>query len=88
MASEPVVDNQRVKKGDLLFCIDARPYQQAVERARSGLTNTVIVLKTIKSQYQSKPACYPDFRLMMFLCFVLLPPSLLYSKPQPKAAQA
>jgi multidrug efflux system membrane fusion protein len=32
-----VVDNQAVKKGDLLFVIDPRPYELAVKRARAEL---------------------------------------------------
>src|SRR5262245_11018538 len=33
----PVVDNQAVKRGDLLFVIDPRPYEFAVQRARAEL---------------------------------------------------
>jgi multidrug efflux system membrane fusion protein len=32
-------DGQQVKKGDVLFVIDPRPYQQAVERARGDLAS-------------------------------------------------
>src|SRR5713226_4841103 len=32
-----VTDNQAVKRGDLLFVIDPRPYQFAVQRARADL---------------------------------------------------
>src|SRR5436309_11481871 len=35
-----VRDNQMVKEGDLLFLIDPRPYQIALERARATLTLT------------------------------------------------
>jgi multidrug efflux system membrane fusion protein len=35
-----VKDNQFVKEGDLLFLIDPRPYQHAVERAKAGLSLT------------------------------------------------
>lgn len=51
-----VKENQHVNKGDLLFSVDARPYQLAVAQAESDLNNTLIDLKTIKSQYQSKLA--------------------------------
>src|ERR1700754_5005749 len=33
----PVHDNQAVKQGDLLFRIDPRPYQDALERSRASL---------------------------------------------------
>lgn len=56
VVSVPVVENQHVKKGDLLFSVDPRPFKLAVEQAQSDLNNTVIDLKTIKSQYQSKLA--------------------------------
>src|SRR5262249_58411004 len=35
-----VVDNQYVREGDLLFMIDARPYQARLERARAELALT------------------------------------------------
>jgi multidrug efflux system membrane fusion protein len=37
----PVVDNQRVAEGDLLFAIDCRPYQARLARARADLALTV-----------------------------------------------
>lgn len=51
-----VKENQHVNKGDLLFSVDPKPYELAVAQAKSDLNNTVIDLKTIKSQYQSKLA--------------------------------
>ena len=36
----PVRDNQQVAQGDLLFAIDARPYEIALERARAALALT------------------------------------------------
>jgi len=36
----PIHDNQQVKQGDLLFAIDARPYEIALERARATLALT------------------------------------------------
>jgi multidrug efflux system membrane fusion protein len=36
----PVRDNQRVTKGDVLFLIDSRPYEIALERARAALALT------------------------------------------------
>ncbi len=35
-----VADNQRVKAGDLLFAVDARPYEARLERARAELALT------------------------------------------------
>src|ERR1044072_2227377 len=35
-----VRDNQHVKEGDLLFLIDSRPYEIALERARAALALT------------------------------------------------
>lgn len=51
-----VIENQHVNKGDLLFSVDAKPYELAVAQAKSDLNNAVIDLNTIKSQYQSKLA--------------------------------
>lgn len=51
-----VQENQHVNKGDLLFSVDAKPYELAVAQATSDLKTTVIDLNTIKSQYQSKLA--------------------------------
>lgn len=51
-----VKENQHVDKGDLLFTIDPKPYELAVDQATSDLNNTVIELKAIKSKYQSKLA--------------------------------
>src|SRR5262247_3742934 len=36
----PVRDNQLVNKGDLLFAIDSRPYEIALERARAAFALT------------------------------------------------
>jgi multidrug efflux system membrane fusion protein len=36
----PVVDNQRVKAGDLLFVVDPRPYQARLDRRRAELALT------------------------------------------------
>src|SRR5215475_5329726 len=35
-----VKDNQIVREGDLLFCIDPRPYEHAVARAKANLVLT------------------------------------------------
>lgn len=50
----PIRDNQRVKKGDLLFRIDPRPYQAMLEDAKSRLAaldaQIMLTQRTIKAQ--------------------------------------
>jgi len=50
----PVRDNQRVKKGDLLFRIDPRPYQAMLEDAKSRLATLdaqiMLTRRTIQAQ--------------------------------------
>jgi membrane fusion protein, multidrug efflux system len=41
-------DNQRVKKGELLFVVDPRPYKLALDTARTKLNLTVIEVKTLE----------------------------------------
>jgi membrane fusion protein, multidrug efflux system len=41
-------DNQRVKKGELLFVVDPRPYKLALDTARTKLNLTVIDVKTLE----------------------------------------
>lgn len=43
-----VKDNQCVKKGDLLFAVDPRPYERAVARAKAGLSLTRKEVDTLK----------------------------------------
>src|SRR5262249_35845359 len=43
----PVVDNQPLKAGDLLFVVDPRPYQVALDRARADLA-------VVESQIQAQ----------------------------------
>lgn len=43
----PVKDNQPVKKGDLLFVVDPRPYKLALDAARTKLHLTEIEIKTL-----------------------------------------
>jgi multidrug efflux system membrane fusion protein len=45
----PVHDNQRVSKGDLLFVIDSRPYEIALERARATLALTRSEVEGLKN---------------------------------------
>ena len=50
----PIRDNQRVKKGDLLFRIDPRPYQAMLDDAKARLTTLdaqiMLTQRTIKAQ--------------------------------------
>lgn len=50
----PIRDNQRVKKGDLLFRIDPRPYQAMLDDAKSRLAaldeQIMLTQRTIKAQ--------------------------------------
>jgi len=43
-----IADNQRVKKGDLLFVVDPRPYKLALDTARTKLNLTEIEIKTLQ----------------------------------------
>ncbi|MFH0256523.1 HlyD family secretion protein [Vibrio rumoiensis] len=52
----PVVENQHVKKGDLLVQIDPTPYEYAVDRAKANLADVRTDLETLKAEYQSKLA--------------------------------
>ena len=45
-----VVDNQRVKQGDLLFVIDPRPYEARLARARADLS---LALKDVEAQQKA-----------------------------------
>ena len=50
----PIRDNQRVKKGDLLFRLDPRPYQAMLDDAKARLTTLdaqiMLTQRTIKAQ--------------------------------------
>ncbi len=49
-----VHDNQRVRKGDLLFKIDPRPFQIKVDEARAKLSNTRLQVEAMKATYRQK----------------------------------
>ncbi len=44
-SSSPIVDNQRVEQGDLLFVVDPRPYQAALDKARAQLELTNLEIR-------------------------------------------
>jgi membrane fusion protein, multidrug efflux system len=44
----PIVDNQHVKPGQLLFIVDPRPYQSVVDRTEANLALTNLQIKALK----------------------------------------
>ena len=52
----PIKDNQRVKKGELLFVVDPRPYKLALDAARTRLNLTEIEVKTLRDTINSAAA--------------------------------
>jgi membrane fusion protein, multidrug efflux system len=49
-----VHDNERVRKGDLLFKIDPRPFQIKVDEARAKLSNARLQIDATKATYRQK----------------------------------
>jgi membrane fusion protein (multidrug efflux system) len=49
-----VHDNQLVKKGDLLFILDQRPFNIAVERAKAQLAGTRLQIEGMRATYRQK----------------------------------
>lgn len=49
-----VRDNQKVKRGDVLFRLDDRPYQIAVSEARAKLNYARLQIEALKATYQQK----------------------------------
>jgi len=52
----PIKDNQRVRKGDLLFVVDPRPYKLALDTARTRLHLTEIEIKTLHDTIEAAEA--------------------------------
>lgn len=52
----PIRDNQLVKKGDLLFEVDSRPYKLALDTARTKLGLTEIEIRTLQDGIASASA--------------------------------
>lgn len=52
--SVPVIDNQNVHAGDILFVIDPASYQIAVEEARADVANAYTGIEQLKAQYRQK----------------------------------
>jgi membrane fusion protein (multidrug efflux system) len=51
-----VKDNQRVRKGQLLFRIDPEPYRIAVEQAEARLTSARLQVQSLKATYRQQLA--------------------------------
>jgi membrane fusion protein, multidrug efflux system len=51
-----VKNNERVKKGQVLFRLDPRPFQIAVERAKADLAGTRLKVEALKATYREKLA--------------------------------
>ena len=52
----PITDNQHVKKNDLLFVVDPRPYKLALDTATTKLKLTEIEIKTLQDTINSAAA--------------------------------
>ena len=52
----PITDNQAVKKGELLFVVDSRPYQLALDAAETRLNLTRIEIKTLQDTIRAATA--------------------------------
>lgn len=52
----PIVDNQHVDKGDLLFAVDPRTFQAAYEQALANLDKTRDQIKNLEQQVKSAEA--------------------------------
>ena len=49
----PIVDNQYVKQGDLLFVVDPRPYQSALDAATAKLQLTELEIKALEDSIRT-----------------------------------
>src|SRR5208337_1895733 len=52
----PISDNQHINKDDLLFVVDPRPYQLALDAAKTKLNLTEIEIKTLRDTIDSAAA--------------------------------
>ena len=52
----PIHDNQHIRKGALLFVVDPRPYQAALERAEASLTLTNLQIDALQDAIHSNQA--------------------------------
>lgn len=49
----PIEDNQHIKRGQLLFIVDPRPYQSAVEKAEADLALTNLQIKALEDSIRA-----------------------------------
>jgi membrane fusion protein, multidrug efflux system len=49
----PIVDNQHVRQGQLLFVVDPRPYQSAVDKSQAELGLTQLQIKALEDSIRS-----------------------------------
>jgi membrane fusion protein, multidrug efflux system len=49
----PIVDNQHVKQGELLFVVDPRPYQSVLDKAEADLALTNLQIKALQDAIRS-----------------------------------
>ena len=49
----PIADNQHLKQGELLFVVDPRPYQSAVDKAEAELALTNLQIKALEDAARS-----------------------------------
>ena len=56
IVSLPIVDNQHVHKGNMLFVVDPRPYQTALERATARLQLTNLEIKAYEQAISAASA--------------------------------
>src|ERR1700687_3499018 len=52
----PIIDNQHIKKGDLLFVVDSKPYKLALDTATTKLRLTEIEIRTLQDTINSAAA--------------------------------
>jgi multidrug resistance efflux pump len=52
----PIVDNQRVRQGDLLFVVDPRPYQAVLDQARADLALTDLEIRGYQQAVEAATA--------------------------------
>ena len=70
IVSLPIVDNQEVKAGDLLFEIDPRPFQIGVDRARAAVETTGQNVNALSDQVESAEARVAQARAALQLAEV------------------
>lgn len=83
---------QQSQRNHAVFSSFINPFNKALQNAmQHGIWNIhslggLLEIDGEVTRQATTMAYYQDFRLMMFLCFILLPLILLFSKPQPKTA--